>query len=52
MKIALLILGGVAAGYVSSKWISKFLDDWSQHGLPKNEWAPKYRHWKNGVEIT
>jgi len=52
VKYAVLAIIGVAVGFTIA-CSPRYLAAYSQHGLPQQDYAgPKYRHWKNGVEIT
>jgi hypothetical protein len=51
MKIALLAMLGLAAGAVFYH-IPRWVDIYANHSLPAPWPGPRYRHWKNGVEIT
>lgn len=51
MKYVLLAIG-VAVG-LTIAWSPRYLAAYSQRGLPPQPYmGPKFRYWKNGVEIT
>jgi hypothetical protein len=52
VKAALLVAAGLFTGLMIFYHIPRGLDEWSTHGLPPEWTGPRYRHWKNGVEIV